>query len=107
MKPDVVVIGLPELYRSIGWEVKVVNPADVPRNNKQDWQKTDKIDSRNLCKHLSDRIISKEFLFLVKNRNICEVYSEDVFILHEAYELLKIISKASCCIIGIKLPRTI
>ena len=37
-----------------GWEVKVVNPADVPRNNKQDWQKTDRIDSRNLCKHLSD-----------------------------------------------------
>ena len=37
-----------------GWEVRVVNPADVPRNNKQDWQKTDKIDSRNLCKHLSD-----------------------------------------------------
>ena len=36
------------------WEVKVINPADVPRNNKQDWQKTDKIDSRNLCKHLSD-----------------------------------------------------
>jgi transposase len=37
-----------------GWEVKVVNPADVPRNNKQDWQKTDRIDSRNLCKHLSN-----------------------------------------------------
>ena len=36
------------------WKVSVVNPADVPRNNKQDWQKTDKIDSRNLCKHLSD-----------------------------------------------------
>jgi len=37
-----------------GWEVKVVNPADVPRSNKQGWQKTDRIDSRNLCKHLSD-----------------------------------------------------
>ena len=37
-----------------GWQVKVVNPADVPRINKQDWQKTDKLDSRNLCKHLSD-----------------------------------------------------
>ena len=36
-----------------GWEVKVVNPADVPRINKQDWQKNDKADSRNLCKHLS------------------------------------------------------
>jgi len=40
--------------RQQGWEVKVVNPADVPRINKQDWQKTDKLDSRNLCKHLSD-----------------------------------------------------
>jgi transposase len=37
-----------------GWEVRVVNPGDVPRINKQDWQKTDKQDSRNLCKHLSD-----------------------------------------------------
>ena len=37
-----------------GWQVKVVNPGDVPRINKQDWQKTDRIDSRNLCKHLSD-----------------------------------------------------
>ena len=36
-----------------GWKVSVVNPADVPRISKQDWQKTDKIDSRNLCKHLS------------------------------------------------------
>ena len=30
----------------------VVNPADVPRTNKQDWQKTDKIDCRNLCEQL-------------------------------------------------------
>ena len=35
-----------------GWQVKVVNPADVPRTAKQDWQKTDKIDSRQLSKHL-------------------------------------------------------
>ena len=35
-----------------GWEVKVVNPADVPRTSKQDWQKTDKIDCRLLSKHL-------------------------------------------------------
>jgi transposase len=35
-----------------GWEVKVVNPGDVPRTAKQDWQKTDKIDSRYLSKQL-------------------------------------------------------
>lgn len=34
------------------WKVLVVNPADVPRTNKQDWQKTDKIDCRNLCHQL-------------------------------------------------------
>lgn len=36
-----------------GFDVCVVNPADVPRTAKQDWQKTDKIDSRNLCKQLA------------------------------------------------------
>jgi len=35
-----------------GWDVKVVNPADVPRTSKQNWQKTDKIDCRQLSKHL-------------------------------------------------------
>jgi len=34
------------------WKVLVVNPADVPRTHKQDWQKTDKIDCRNLCHQL-------------------------------------------------------
>ena len=36
-----------------GWKVSVVNPTDVPRTNKQDWQKTDKIDSRHLCKQFA------------------------------------------------------
>lgn len=39
-------------FLNLGWEVKVVNPADVPRKNKQNYQKTDKIDCRNLCKQL-------------------------------------------------------
>jgi transposase len=34
------------------WHVLVVNPGDVPRRHKQDWNKTDKIDSRNLCEQL-------------------------------------------------------
>lgn len=34
------------------WKVIVVNPADVPRTAKQGWQKTDKIDCRNLCEQL-------------------------------------------------------
>jgi transposase len=34
------------------WQVLVVNPGDVPRRHKQEWNKTDKIDSRNLCEQL-------------------------------------------------------
>ena len=38
--------------QQFNWKVLVVNPADVPRTHKQDWQKTDKIDCRKLCEHL-------------------------------------------------------
>lgn len=39
-------------FLNCGWEVKVVNPADIPRKDKQTYQKTDKIDCRNLSKQL-------------------------------------------------------
>jgi len=39
-------------FLSMGWTVKVVNPNDVPRIDKQLYQKTDKLDCRNLCKQL-------------------------------------------------------
>ena len=41
-------------FLNLGWTVKVVNAADVPIANKQLYQKTDKIDCRNLCKQLQD-----------------------------------------------------
>jgi len=39
-------------FLSMGWQVKVVNPGDVPRSDKQQYQKTDRLDCRNLCKQL-------------------------------------------------------
>ncbi len=39
-------------FLNLGWKVTVVNAADVPRINKQNYQKTDRIDCRYLCKHL-------------------------------------------------------
>ena len=41
-------------FLSLGWQVTVVNPGDIPISNKQLFQKTDKIDCRNLCKQLMD-----------------------------------------------------
>lgn len=39
-------------FLNLGWNVLVVNPADVPRMDKQNYQKTDKIDCKNLAKQL-------------------------------------------------------
>jgi len=41
-------------FLNLGWQLKVVNAADVPIANKQLYQKTDKVDCRNLCKQLQD-----------------------------------------------------
>jgi len=45
----------------LNWKVVVVNPADVPRTNKQDWQKTDKIDCRKLCEQLQKSNFAQHF----------------------------------------------
>ena len=44
--------GSARYFLELGWEVLVVNPADVPVSEKQYYQKTDKIDCRNLSKQL-------------------------------------------------------
>lgn len=40
-------------FLQLGWEVTVVNPADVPTSNKQYYQKTDTLDCRNLSRQLA------------------------------------------------------
>lgn len=44
--------GAARYFRELGWYTAVVNPADIPRMNKQSYQKTDRIDCRNLSKQL-------------------------------------------------------
>lgn len=39
-------------FLNLGWNVKVVNPSDIPTMDKQYYQKNDKIDCRNLSKQL-------------------------------------------------------
>ena len=40
-------------FLQMGWQVKVVNPVDVPTSNKQYYQKTDALDCRNLSRQLA------------------------------------------------------
>ena len=39
-------------FKNLGWHTVIVNAADIPKMNKQNYQKTDRIDCRNLSKQL-------------------------------------------------------
>lgn len=39
-------------FKELGWHTIIVNAADIPKMNKQNYQKTDRIDCRNLSKQL-------------------------------------------------------
>jgi len=61
-----------------GWNVVVVNAADIPRIQKQQFQKTDRIDCRLLCRHLQQEQLKAiyiptreqdELRSLVRHRN--------------------------------------
>lgn len=86
-----------------GWEVKVVNPADVPRNNKQDWQKTDKIDSRNLCKHLSDDNLKGIFIPGEEQEQLRSLFRRRIH-LARSLRTIKNHIKSQLLYFGIKLP---
>ena len=42
------------LFESYGWKSLVVNPADISKTGKSQYQKTDKIDARLICRELKD-----------------------------------------------------
>jgi transposase len=41
-------------FSSFGWEALIINPADISRTNKSQYQKTDKIDAALICRELKD-----------------------------------------------------
>ena len=46
------------LFQKQNWNVLVVNAADIPKPQKQNVVKTDKIDCRNICKQLKNEALS-------------------------------------------------
>lgn len=42
-------------FIQLGWEVVVINAADIPRIQKQQFQKSDRIDCLHLCRHLQQQ----------------------------------------------------
>ena len=85
------------------WEVRVVNPGDVPRINKQDWQKTDKLDSRNLCKHLSDGNLKGIYIPGEEQEQIRSLFRRRIHLARQLRTIKNHI-KSQLLYYGIKLP---
>jgi transposase len=45
-----------------GWKVIVCNPADIPKSDKSNYQKTDKIDARNLAKYTQQGLLKSVYI---------------------------------------------
>ena len=86
-----------------GWKVSVVNPADVPRTDKQDWQKTDKIDSRNLCKHLASGNLTSIFIPGEEQEQLRSLFRRRVHLARQLRTIKNHI-KSQLLYCGIKLP---
>jgi transposase len=53
------------------WQVVVCNPADIPRSDKSNYQKTDKIDARNLCKLLQQGLLKEVHVPTEQKEQLC------------------------------------
>lgn len=59
-----------------GWQVLVVNPADIPRGNKQSTTKTYKVDSSHLAGQLASGHLKGIYIPRVINKSSSEAFSE-------------------------------
>lgn len=64
------------IFLNLGWHVKVINPADIPKSNKQLYQKTDKIDSRNLCDLLKSNQLKGIHIPTEAEEQLCSLLRE-------------------------------
>jgi transposase len=49
-------------FSNLAWKVTVVNPSDIPTTDKHTYQKTDKLDAKNLSKCLSNNTLTAIYI---------------------------------------------
>lgn len=86
-----------------GWNVLVVNPADVPRTNKQDWQKTDKTDCRHLCDQLKKGDVHGIYIPSEQQEQLRSLFRRRVHLV-EQLRTIKSHIKSQLLYYGISLP---
>jgi transposase len=87
-----------------GWKVLVVNPGDVPRTHKHDWQKTDKIDCRNLCSHLQKGNLHSIYIPGIEQEGLRTLFRRRIHMVRQL-RTIKSHIKSQLLYFGIQLPK--
>jgi Transposase and inactivated derivatives len=90
-------------FLQLNWKVLVVNPADIPRTHKQDWQKTDKIDARILCHHLSSHSLHSIFIPSEQQEQLRSLFRRRIHLVQQL-RIIKSHIKSQLLYFGIQLP---
>lgn len=90
-------------FISYGWKSIVVNPADIPRRNKDKYEKTDSIDARKLSKYLQKDMLRSVTVPNIKREQLRALFRKRVQLVKNIRSA-KVMLKSQLIYFGIRIP---
>jgi transposase len=90
-------------FESYGWKSIVVNPADIPRIQKDKYEKTDTIDARKLSKYLQKGLLRSVSVPDIKREQFRSLFRRRVQLVKNIRSI-KVILKSQLLYFGIRIP---
>ena len=90
-------------FVSYGWESLVVNPADISKTGKSQYQKTDSIDARLICRELKDGRLSSIGIPSIEREQLSFLFRRRIALVKD-FRAIKSQIKMSLLYLGISIP---
>ena len=90
-------------FESYGWNSKVVNPADISKTGKSQYQKTDKIDAQLICRELKDNRLESIEIPDPKRESLRCLFRRRLELIEE-FRSIKCSLKMQLLYLGVEIP---
>ena len=90
-------------FESYGWKSLVVNPADISKTGKSQYQKTDAIDARLICRELKDGRLHSIEIPTVKREQLRCLFRRRIALVKD-FRSIKVRIKMQLLYLGITIP---
>ena len=91
------------IFESFGWNSYVVNPADISKTGKSQYQKTDAIDARLICRELKDGRLTSIAIPSVKREQLRCLFRRRIALVKD-FRSIKVRIKMQLLYLGIAIP---